>query len=123
MKMGLIIITFLAALLVVSCSAEIGNDGGGNQDNDNYDIRIDYDGDGDNDSDDDKFAECTSCITDLAEELECSCLLDAGCTESDIDPAFGGAVLACEVGEPIELGEEFVDEDFDVDSGIGEGAL
>jgi hypothetical protein len=121
MKMSLILITFLACLLVISCSAEIGNDGGGNQDNDNYDIRIDYDSDGDNDSDDDKFLECNSCITDLAEELECTCLQEAGCTEEDIDPAYSGAVLACET--PIVLGDEIIGDEFDLESGFGEGAI
>lgn len=123
MRMGLVIITFLAFLLVASCKTSIGNGGSNNQDNDNYDIRIDYDGDGDNDSDDDKYLSCNSCIADLPEDQECSCLDSEGCTESDIDPAYSGAVLACEVGEPIILGEEITGDDFEVDSGIGEGAL
>lgn len=121
MRMGLLLVAFLACLLVASCKTSIGNGGSNNQDNDNYDIRIDYDGDGDNDSDDDKFAECTSCITDLAEELECTCLQESGCTEEDIDPTYAGTVLACET--PIVLGEEIIGDEFDVDSGLGEGAL
>jgi hypothetical protein len=115
MKMSLIIIAILSLALIVSCKASVGNGGSNNQDNDTYDIRLDYDADGDNDSDD-KLAQCDSCVADLPEASECSCLDYYQCSESDLSPEYANALFEC---EPIVLGEEVEP----IDSGLGEGAL